>query len=95
MQFRDRNTPTANELYQWPQPLSPTVLKVIKITVGLALVFTLLYQTLPPQGIGFLMNHLLTVLIFLSWAGPARRMLKRRAEQNGRADSDDGQESSP
>ncbi|MDF9278779.1 hypothetical protein P4U43_13380 [Arthrobacter sp. EH-1B-1] len=73
-------------MIEWPRPLSPQALKIIKNVLLGVLVVTALVQIIPFQVLGGLVNHLFTILLLLSWAGPARRFLRRRAaERNGDA----------
>lgn len=79
-------------MIEWPQPLSPQALKIIKNVLFGVLVVTALVQIIPFQVLGGLANHLFTVLLLLSWIGPARRFLRRRsAERNeGRNEEREG-----
>ncbi|GAB3551332.1 hypothetical protein GCM10027404_20260 [Arthrobacter tumbae] len=83
MQRAHRND-DVTPMIEWPRPLSPQALKIIKNVLLGALVVTALVQIIPFQVLGGLANHLFTILLLLSWAGPARRFLRRRAaERNG------------
>ena len=77
-QRHDEVTPTI----EWPRPLSAQALKTIKAVVLGVLVVTALVQIVPFQVLGGLANHLFTIILILSWAGPARRFFRRRAEEH-------------
>lgn len=66
---------------EWPRPLSAQALKVIKTVLLGVLVITALVQIVPFQVLGGLANNLFTIILILSWAGPARRFFRRQAEE--------------
>ena len=68
-------------MIEWPRPLSPQALKGIKVVLFGVLVITALVQIVPFQVLGGLANNLFTIILILSWAGPARRFFRRRAEE--------------
>ena len=68
-------------MIEWPRPLSAQALKLIKTVLLGVLVVTALVQIVPFQLLGGLTNHLFTVLLLLSWAGPARRFFRSRTGQ--------------
>jgi hypothetical protein len=68
-------------MIEWPQPLSAQALKVIKTVLLGVLVITALVQIVPFQLLGGLANNLFTIILILSWVGPARRFLRRRMEE--------------
>lgn len=67
---------------EWPRPLSAQALKTIKTVLLGVLVVTALVQIVPFQMLGGLANHLFTILLILSWAGPARRFFRQRADRS-------------
>lgn len=80
MQRADRHD-DGTAMIEWPRPLSAQALKGIKTVLLGALVITALVQVVPFQVLGGLANHLFTILLILSWAGPARRFFRRRSEE--------------
>lgn len=75
-------------MIEWPRPLSAQALKAIK-TVSLGvLVVTALVQIVPFQVLGGLANNLFTIILILSWAGPARRFFQRRAAERNEERND-------
>lgn len=68
-------------MIEWPRPLSAQALKVIKTVFLGVLVITALVQIVPFQVLGGLANNLFTIILILSWAGPARRFFRRRMEE--------------
>lgn len=83
MGIKNRQDSAGWDLHPWPRPLEPKVLRIVKSVLGGALVLILLFQALPPQLLRGLMDNLFTVLILLSWAGPARRMMRRSSPGGG------------
>lgn len=69
-------------IIEWPRPLSAQALKTIKTVLLSVLVVTALVQIVPFQMLGGLANHLFTILLILSWAGPARRFFRQRADRS-------------
>lgn len=69
---------------EWPKPLSAQALKAVKTVLLSVLVITALVQILPFQVLGGLANNLFTIILILSWTGPARRYFRRRAEERNR-----------
>ncbi|MBE0010897.1 hypothetical protein DXT87_14010 [Arthrobacter sp. AET 35A] len=53
------------------------MLNIAKAVIGAAMVLILIAQILPANLLGGMMNHFFTILLLLSWAGPARRMMRR------------------
>ncbi|NJC23901.1 hypothetical protein BJ994_002977 [Arthrobacter pigmenti] len=70
---------------EWPRPLSAQALKAIKVLLLGGLVITAVIQIVPFQLLGGLANNFFTILLVLSWIGPARRYLRRRTEEKGTA----------
>lgn len=68
-------------MVEWPRPLSAQALKTVKTVLLGVLVVTALVQIVPFQTLGGLANHLFTILLILSWAGPARRFFRRPADE--------------
>ena len=75
-------------MIEWPRPLSSQALKVIKTVLLGVLVITALVQIVPFQVLGGLANNLFTIILILSWAGPARRFFRRRAEERNQERND-------
>lgn len=87
MQRAHRNE-EVTAMVEWPRPLSPQALKAIKtVTLGV-LVVTALVHVVPFQVLGGLANNLFTIILILSWAGPARRFFQRRAEERNEERND-------
>ncbi|WP_035776103.1 hypothetical protein [Arthrobacter sp. H5] len=85
---RSDNMP-APDLFPWPRPVSPGVLKIGKKVLGIVMVLVVLAQLVPLQQIGGMMNHLFTIVLLLSWLGPARRYLSRFLDRrSGESKSD-------
>ncbi|GAB3535657.1 hypothetical protein GCM10027403_13780 [Arthrobacter tecti] len=83
-QASNRNDePTA--MIEWPRPLSAEALKAIKVVLIGGLVITAVIQIVPFQLLGGLANNFFTILLVLSWIGPARRYFRRRSEEKGAA----------
>lgn len=77
MEFSDRDNSPAVDYFAWPRPVNPRLLKIVETVLGTALVLILLFQVVPANLLGGLSNHFFTILLLLSWAGPARRMMRR------------------
>ncbi|WP_323959675.1 hypothetical protein GC088_14265 [Arthrobacter sp. JZ12] len=82
-------------MFVWPRPLSPQALKAIKTLLLGALVIIALVQIVPFQVLGGMANHLFTVLLILSWVGPARRMFRRRTEDRNPGEHERNEGSAP
>lgn len=80
MQRADRHD-DGTAMIEWPRPLTAQALKAIKSVLLGVLVITALVQIVPFQVLGGLANHLFTILLILSWAGPARRFFRRRMDE--------------
>ena len=65
------------DLHPWPIPVSVGVLRIVKMVLGASMILILITQVLPVNLLGGMMNHFFTILLLLSWAGPARRMMRR------------------
>ena len=77
MEFSNRDDSPAVDYYAWPRPVNPRLLRIVKAVLGAAMVLVLLTQVVPANLLGGLSNHFFTILLLLSWAGPARRMMRR------------------
>lgn len=89
----DRNAVTA--MIEWPRPLSEQALKAVKAVLLGTLVVIALVQIVPFQALGGLANHLFTVLLILSWIGPARRIFRRRTEDRNPGEQERNEGSAP
>lgn len=81
---------TATEIFEWPRPLSTQALKAVKAVLLGVLILTALVQIVPFQLLGGLANHVFTIILILSWVGPARRLLGRRAAERNARERNDG-----
>lgn len=77
MDEKKRADSSTVDLHPWPLPVSTRVLNIAKAVIGAALILILITQILPVNLLGGMMNHFFTILLLLSWAGPARRMMRR------------------
>ncbi|MFD1848136.1 hypothetical protein [Arthrobacter flavus] len=77
MSNNKRNDSSTVDLHPWPIPVNSRVLHIAKLVLGAGMIVILLTQVMPVNLLGGMLNNLFTVILLLSWAGPARRMMRR------------------
>lgn len=77
MSKNKRNDLSTVDLHPWPIPVNSRALHIVKLVLGAGMIVILLTQVMPANLLGGMLNNLFTIILLLSWAGPARRMMRR------------------
>lgn len=70
-------SPVDAEFTPWPRPISAPALGLVKKLLLLVAALVVVNQFLPADGFNVMFNELFTLLLVMSWLGPAGRLLAR------------------